>query len=163
MLFGGLVWYHVNLKLEVVFVFLPEWIHRHLVWRLTSSKNGNQEFTTPNLNNPTWTPQIDLYANLTTPTWKPNLKTAQLQTPSPTPNSTLTPGTAPSLPSTTFQRQHPIHPRIHHLKLPLSPYPPLQHQHSTCHITFLLRREELDHATSIKMFSFINCYWALVV
>jgi hypothetical protein len=53
MLFSGLVWYHVNVKLEVVFVFLPEWMHLHLVWRLISSKNGNQEFTTPNLNNPT--------------------------------------------------------------------------------------------------------------
>jgi hypothetical protein len=52
-----------------------EWIHLDVVGRLTPSKDGYQEFTTPDRHTPTWTPKLN-HPNLTTQICKPNLNTA---------------------------------------------------------------------------------------
>jgi hypothetical protein len=53
---------------------LPEWIHLDVVGRLTPSKNGNHEFTTPDLHPPP-SPRLE-QPNLNSKTCKPNLNTA---------------------------------------------------------------------------------------
>jgi hypothetical protein len=82
----GRLWVRGGRALGYVFCLrgLPEWIHFAVVGRLTPSKDGNQEITTPdlhkrlehpNLNTPTGIHQLN-HPNLTTQTCKPNLNTA---------------------------------------------------------------------------------------